>query len=139
MSQSAASPQPPVRPVSVWIIYLVLFLQGSVIILGTVAEVVLSDAEVLDTAGVIAMLVLFVLTGAVLILLGFRILWGAAGARTPVMVLQLLMVVISFSFFAGSQPLVGLAVLVPAAAALVLLFIHPTQQWLGGGRGSQPA
>lgn len=126
-SSSAAR---PARPVAVWVIYAVLFLQGSVIILSTIAEMVLSEAEVLDTAGVIAMVVLFVLTGAVLILLAFRVLLGAAGARTPAMVLQLLMVVLSFSFFAGGAVLVGLAVLVPAAVALVLLFVRPTQQWL---------
>ncbi|WP_022871876.1 hypothetical protein [Nesterenkonia alba] len=129
----SASPGPgPARPFSVWLLYLIHFVQGAAVIFATVSEVLLSDAEVLDTAGQIALLVLYLLAGVVLILLGFRLFLGSAAARTPAMVLQLLMVVLSFSFFAGGVWVVGLTFLVPAAVALVLLFIRPTQQWLEG-------
>lgn len=129
------SPRPP-RPVSVWIIYVILFGQGAAIIVGTLGTVIGGDAQVLDAAGTIALTVLYVLSGAVLVLLGFRIFLGSAAARTPAMVLQLLVVVLSFSFFAGGTPLTGLFFLVPAAAALVLLFARPTQQWLENSHSS---
>lgn len=95
-----------------------------------IASAVAAPPQVLDTAGHIALVVLYVLFGLVLVLLGFRIFLGAQGARTPAMVLQLLIVVLSFSFFSGGASLIGLAFLLPAALALVLLFIRPTQVWL---------
>ncbi|TLQ00299.1 hypothetical protein FEF26_01670 [Nesterenkonia salmonea] len=123
------SAKPP-RPASVWTIYVVLFFQGAAIILGTLLTAISSDAQVLDTAGTIALTVLYILTGAVLVLLGFRIFAGSSSARTPAMVLQLLIVVLSFSFFAGGDLITGLVFLVPAGVALVLLFIRPTVDWL---------
>ncbi|GAA1813530.1 hypothetical protein [Nesterenkonia flava] len=127
MSDSAPLPQ---RPASVWALYVILFLQGAAVVGFTVAETLMSQAEVLDAAGQIAMMVLFVLAGVILILLGFRIFMGSAAARTPSMVLQLLIVVLSFPFLIGGAWLLGLIFLVPAAAALVLLFVRPTQMWL---------
>lgn len=100
------------------------------IIVGTLASVIGAQALVLDAAGTIALVVLYLLSGLVLVLLGFRIFLGAAGARTPSMVLQLLVVVLSFSFFAGGAFGVGMLFLVPAATALILLFVRPTQAWL---------
>lgn len=129
------SARPP-RPTSVWIIYVILFCQGAAIILGSISTVIGEDAQVLDTAGTIALTVLYVLSGVVLVLLGFRIFFGSASARTPAMVLQLLVVILSFSFFAGGAPIIGLLFLVPAAAALVLLFIRDTQQWLDASHSS---
>ncbi|WP_146341203.1 MULTISPECIES: hypothetical protein [Nesterenkonia] len=113
-------------------VYLILFLQGGFIILGAVAEVVVSEAAVLDTAGVIALLVLMLLTGAILILLGFQVFRGSAAARTPAMVLELMIVILSASLLVGGGLNAGFAALglLPAAAALILLFIRPTQQWL---------
>lgn len=126
----------PSRPVSVWIIYVILFCQGAAIIFGSISTVIGQDAQVLDTAGTIALTVLYVLSGAVLVLLGFRILLGSASARTPAMVLQFLVVVLSFSFFAGGAPITGIFFLVPAAVSLVLLFVRPTQQWLEDNHSS---
>lgn len=117
-------------------IYVILFFQGAAIIFGSISTVVGEDAQVLDTAGTIALTVLYVLSGVVLVLLGFRIFLGSASARTPAMVLQLLIVILSFSFFAGGAPIIGLIFLVPAAVALVLLFIRPTQRWLEQAQSS---
>lgn len=121
----------PVRPPTVWSIWLILLLQGAAVILSTVVEMISGQAQQLDVAGQVAMLVLYLLAGAVLILLGFRLLAGSAAASTPTMVLQLLIVVLSFNFFAGGAPLVGAAFLVPAGTVLVMLFLRPTQRWLG--------
>lgn len=121
----------PVRPPTVWSIWLILLLQGAAVILSTVVEMISGQAQQLDVAGQVAMLVLYLLAGAVLILLGFRLLAGSAAASTPTMVLQLLIVVLSFNFFAGGAPLVGAAFLVPAGTVLVMLFLGPTQRWLG--------
>lgn len=120
----------PARPGSIWAVYLIMFLQGAAVVMSTIISTVTERAEVLDAVGQIALVVLFILSGIVLILLGFQIFLGNAGARTPSMVLQLLLVVLSFSFFGGGNILMGLAFLMPAAIALVLLFIRPTQQWL---------
>jgi hypothetical protein len=133
MSETS-SVRPP-RPTSVWIVYLILFCQGAAIIGGTVITTLSSDAQVLDTAGTVALTVLYILSGAVLVLLGFRIFLGSATARTPAMVLQLLIVVLSFSFFAGGALTTGLVFVVPAGTALVLLFIKPTAEWLEAGPG----
>lgn len=123
------------RPLAIWIVYLILFLQGAAVILFTIGSVLTSEAAVLDTAGQIALVVLYLLAGVVLMILGFRIFLGAAGARTPTMVLQLLLVILSFSFFAGGTPLVGVIFLVPAAAVLVLLFTPASQSWLEANSG----
>lgn len=130
----------PRRPLPVLFIYLILFLQGGLIILGAVAEVLLSEAAVLDAAGVIALLVLMVLTGVILILLGFQIFRGSAAARTPAMVLQLMIVILSASLLFSGGLSLGAAsiVLVPAAAALIMLFIRPTQEWLEGTAEPDP-
>ncbi|TLP73268.1 hypothetical protein [Nesterenkonia sphaerica] len=128
-----SSARPP-RPTSVWVVYVILFCQGAAIIGGTLVTALSSDAQVLDAAGTIALTVLYLLSGAVLVLLGFRIFLGSATARTPAMVLQLLMVVLSFSFFAGGALSTGLIFLVPAGTALVLLFIKPTAEWLEAGQ-----
>lgn len=129
MSETASSARPP-RPVPVWVIYVVMFLQGAAVIFGTLASVFTEDAQVLDTAGTVALSVLFLLSGVILVLLGFQIFQGSPAARTPAMVLQLLLVVLSFSFFSGGAVGTGLIFLLPAALALVLLFIKPTQEWL---------
>lgn len=128
-------PVKPPRPAAVWTIYVILFGQGAAIILGTLVAAFSSDAQVLDTAGTIALTVLYILSGAVLVLLGFRIFLGSPSARTPAMVLQLLIVVLSFSFFAGGALPTGLVFLLPAGTALVLLFIRPTVQWLEAPQG----
>lgn len=125
-----------VRPATVWSIFVILVLQGGAVILTTVGSMIDSPAQVLDAAGQIALVVLYILIAVVLILLGFRLLAGSAAARTPAMVLQLLIVVLSFSFFAGGAPLMGLVFLLPAGTVLVLLFLTPTQQWLVGGQGA---
>lgn len=123
----------PTRPATVWSIWFILLLQGAAVILTTGGEMLTEQRWELDVAAQVAMVVLYLLAGAVLILLGFRLLAGSVGARTPTLVLQLLVVVLSFNFFAGGAPLTGAAFLVPAAAVLVLLFVAPTQQWLGSG------
>ncbi|EXF25895.1 membrane protein [Nesterenkonia sp. AN1] len=118
------------RPLAVWLIFLILFVQGLAVVFNVIASAVASPPQVLDAAGQIALVVLYVLFGLILVVLGFRIFLGAQGARTPAMVLQLLIVVLSFSFFSSGAVPIGLAFLVPAAVALVLLFIRPTQVWL---------
>lgn len=125
----------PVRPLAIWIVYLILFLQGAAVILFILGSLLTSEATVLDTAGQVALVVLYLLAGAVLIILGFRIFLGASGARTPVMVLQLLLVILSFSFFTGGTPLVGVIFLVPSATVLVLLFAPAAQNWLEANSG----
>ncbi|WP_157983964.1 hypothetical protein [Nesterenkonia muleiensis] len=123
-------PSRPPRPASVWVVYVIMFFQGAAIILGSLAAVIGAEAQVLDAAGTLALTVLYVLSGVVLVLLGFRVFLGSPSARTPAMVLELLMVVLSFSFFAGGALLMGLIFLVPAGTALVLLFVRSTVQWL---------
>lgn len=118
------------RPVPVWIIFLVLFVQGVAVLWYTVGSALTSEGALLDTVGVVALVVLYALLGAVLMILGFRIFMGAGGARTPAMVLQFMVVVISFSFLSGGAVGVGLTLMLPAAATLVLLFVRSTQEWL---------
>lgn len=118
------------RPLSVWLIFLILFLQGISVLVFTVVDVFSSGIEHLDAAGAIALVVLYLLFGVVLIVLAARLLMGASGARTPAMLLQLMMVVLSFSFFSGGLVGVGMLFLIPAATALLLLFVRPTAEWL---------
>lgn len=118
------------RPVPVWIVFLILLVQGTAVLWYTVASALASEDPLLDAVGVAALVVLYALFGVVLVILGFRLFMGAAGARTPAMVLQLMIVVLSFSFLSGGALTVGVTFLVPAAAALLLLFVRPTQEWL---------
>lgn len=118
------------RPVPVWIVFLILFIQGVAVLWYTVASALASEDALLDAVGVAALVVLYALLGVVLVILGFRIFMGAAGARTPAMVLQFMVVVLSFSFFSAGAVVVGLTFLVPAGVVLVLLFVGSTQEWL---------
>ncbi|HIW99758.1 MAG TPA: hypothetical protein H9871_06410 [Candidatus Nesterenkonia stercoripullorum] len=122
------------RPLAVWAVFLILFVQGMTVLISTVLGITGSEAEVLDTVGQILLVALYAVAGGVLILLGFRIFLGAVSARTPAAVLELMIVVLSFGFFAGGLVTVGLLYVVPAALALVLLFTGPMRQWLGGPR-----
>lgn len=123
------------RPVAVWVLFLILFVQGVAVLWTTVGSVVAGEAEVLDAVGQIMLIGLYVAVGILLIVLGFRLFLGHPGARTPTVLAQFMIVVLSFSFFAGGAPLVGMLFLVPAATALLLAFIRPTQKWLDQDSG----
>ncbi len=127
------------RPLAVWTVFLILFVQGMTVLISTVLGVTGSQAEVLDTVGQMLLVALYAVAGGVLILLGFRIFLGAVSARTPAAVLELMIVVLSFGFFAGGLVTVGLLYVVPSALALVLLFTAPMRGWLGAPRTFGPA
>lgn len=138
------APQPPrrfsqarPRPIAVWLLFLILFIQGVAVLVSTVSAALASEAEVLDTVGRVMLVLLYLGIGVLLIILGFRLFLGHSGARTPTVLAQFMIVVLSFSFFSGGALQVGLLFLLPAAVALVLAFIRPTQQWLDQADGSR--
>lgn len=126
------------RPVAVWILFLILFMQGVAVLWSTVGSVLVGEAEVLDAVGQTMLIGLYLGVGVLLVVLGFRLFLGHAGARTPTVLAQFMIVVLSFSFFAGGAVLVGLLFLVPAAVGLLLAFVRPTQQWLEQDEGEGP-
>lgn len=125
------------RPVAIWLLFLILFVQGFAVLFSTVGAVIAGEAVVLDAVGQVMLTLLYLGVGVVLIVLGFRLFFGHAGARTPTVLAQFMIVVLSFSFFSGDAVPVGLLFLVPAATALVLAFIRPTQQWLEQQEGPE--
>lgn len=70
---------------------------------------------------------------AVFLFLGFR--WPRAGA----LVAQLFVLTIGFPTLTGGYPLAGLAMLVPAAVSIVLLFDKRVIQYASRAAGSPPA
>ena len=70
---------------------------------------------------------------AVFLFRGFR--WPRAGA----LVAQLFVLIIGFPTLTGGYPLAGLAMLVPAAVSIVLLFDKRVIQYASRGAGSPPA
>lgn len=125
------------RPVTVWLLFLILFVQGTATAFTALGSFFGSESAVLDAVGAAVMLVVYLLAAVALVLLGFGLFQGAPAARTPAMVIELLLVIVAVSYLVQGVLVVGLLLMLPAAAALVLGYVGPTQGWLEAGRLSR--
>lgn len=131
----------PVRPRAIVVIAVVVALEAAALLLAAVwyGTQLLTGAPVLSFWG--AVFTLFLLLAftvwlfavARFLLRGFR--WPRAGA----LVAQLFVLTIGFPTLTGGYPLAGLAMLVPAALTIVLLFDKRVIAFASRAAGAPPA
>lgn len=124
------APQPAVRPPGVLLIGGVLMVQAAALVL-LAARFMLTifGPDPLSVGGSVFMAVLLVLLGAGLVTLARRLAGGFRWPRSPALVVQLFLVILSFPYFSAGNPLFGVLLLVPAAAVIVTLFSRPVVQF----------
>ena len=82
-------------------------------------------AEPLSRGGAVFMAVLLLLLAGWMSVLGSALLRGYRWPRSAVLVFQLLMVILSISYFSNGALAGGLVMLLPGAVVLVALFTKP--------------
>ncbi len=124
------APQPPARPPGVLLISGVLAVQAAALVL-LAGRFVLTifGPDPLSVGGSVFMAVLLVLLAAGLVTLARRLAVGFRWPRSPALVVQLFLVILSFPYFSAGNPLFGVLLLVPAAAVIVILFSRPVVQF----------
>jgi hypothetical protein len=137
-------PAPSARPVSVTAIALLLVLEG-LGVLAVAAWYLLSMGQEgpVNMGGRIFMLFLLLAAAAWQFLVGHFLFRGKAWTRAAALAWQVFQVIFAVSFFSGGMPLVGLGLLVPAAAVILLLFDPKATAFFGdrgasASRGTQP-
>jgi len=74
----------------------------------------------------------FVLIGAALVFCAVALLRGRAGARTPSIVAQLLLVPVIYSQLSSGQLAIGIVALLVVVGAFLLLVSEPARRWSMG-------
>ena len=131
-------PDRPPRPRGVLLICLILLLEAvaaGVLAIGFVGTIF--SAATLSVGGSVFMAVLLVLLVAGLLTMARKLLAGFRWPRSPSLVLQLFLVILAFPYFSDGNPVIGLLLLVPAAAVIVALFSRPVVQFTVRTNGTQ--
>ena len=131
----------PVRPKGIIVIALVVALEATALLVagGWYATQLLTGAPVLSFWGAVFTLCLllafstWLFAVARFLLRGFR--WPRAGA----LVAQLFVLTIGFPTLTGGYPVAGLAMLIPAVTAIVLLFDKRVIAFASRAAGAPPA
>jgi hypothetical protein len=123
VSTPPRSPHAPGRPPAVWVVSLVLLLQG-IALLGFAAWSAYGMLAVAPSSlGAAAFLTLLLLIlGGWALAVGHFLFRGYRWTRSAAVVIQLLAVVLAMPALTSGAALAGVAVVVPAGLALVLLF-----------------
>ncbi|RJT78272.1 hypothetical protein D6T63_12115 [Arthrobacter cheniae] len=115
--------QHPQRPRGVLVIAAILGLESVALALLAAASVVtIFSAEPVSVGGSVFMAVLLLLVAAGLGALAVKLAGGFRWPRSPSLVVQLFLVILSFPYFSSGNPIVGFLLMVPAAVVIVLLF-----------------
>ena len=118
------------RPRGVLLIAAVLVLEAITLLVIAVGFVVtIFSADALSVGGSVFMAVLLLLVGAGLAAMARHLMAGFRWPRSPSLVVQLFLVILAFPYFSLGSPLIGLALLVPAAAVIVTLFSAPVVRY----------
>jgi hypothetical protein len=84
----------------------------------------------------------FVILGVALVACAFFLYRGRHGARTPAIVVQLLLVPVVYTTLGGGQIVVGIVALLFVVGTFMLLVSEPSRRWAVGAdeqaRGSRP-
>lgn len=133
MSRPQDSTAPASRPAAVILISIVLVLEA-VGLLSVAAWYVynLLTATATSLGGAIFSLILIVAVAVWLLVVGHFFFRGMRWTRAAALVWQLFMIVIAVPTLQGGVVLVGLALLIPAAAVLLLIFTKPVIAWTSG-------
>lgn len=136
--EPAPGPDHPVRPLGVLLIAAVLVLEavaGIALAVGFVGTIF--GSAPISIGGSVFMAVLLVLLAAGLVAMAGKLLSGFRWPRSPSLVLQLFLVILAFPYFSAGNPLIGVLLLVPAAAAIIMLFSKPVVDFTVRTNGPQ--
>lgn len=117
-------PAPVARPAGITVIVIVTALEATALLVaaGWYGFQLLTGAPVLSFWGAVFTLGLLLAFSAWLFAVGYFLFRGYRWPRAGALVAQLFMLTIGFPTLTGGYPAAGLAMLLPAALAIVLLF-----------------
>ncbi|AUZ87531.1 hypothetical protein CVO76_07725 [Arthrobacter agilis] len=127
------------RPRGVVLIAAVLVLEAVALVVLAVGSLgTVFAADPVSVGGSVFLAVLLLLVAAALAVMARKLVAGFRWPRSPSLVVQLFLVILAFPFFSSGNPVIGLALMVPAAAVIVTLFSKPvvgfTARPTGDGR-----
>lgn len=131
----------PVRPKGIIVIALVVALEATGLLVagGWYATQLLTGAPVLSFWGAVFTLCLLLAFSAWLFAVARFLLRGFRWPRAGALVAQLFVLTIGFPTLTGGFPVAGLAMLIPAATAIVLLFDKRVIAFASRAAGAPPA
>ncbi|MET1087851.1 MAG: hypothetical protein ABWY04_12155 [Arthrobacter sp.] len=131
----------PARPAGILVIAIVVALEAAALLVAAIwyGSQLLTGAPVLSFWGAVFTLVLLVAFAAWLIAVATFLFRGYRWPRAGALVAQLFTLTIGFPTMSGGYPLAGLAMLVPAALAIVLLFDRRVIAFASRPGGAPPA
>ncbi len=138
--EPAGRDAPAARPTGVLVISAVVGLEASALLVaaGFYAFQLLTGAPVLSFWGAVFTLVLLLAFSAWLFAVARYLLQGFRWPRAGALVAQLFALTIGFPTLTGGYPLAGLAMLLPAAIAIVLLFDKRVLAYASRAGGTPP-
>lgn len=115
--------QQPARPGGVLVIAGILALESVALgVLAVASILTIFTAAPLSVGASVFMAVLLLMVAGGLSVLAVRLTAGFRWPRSPALVVQLFLVILSFPYFSSGSPRVGFLLMVPAAVVIVLLF-----------------
>lgn len=137
----APGPGPQARPAGITVIAIVTALEATALLVAACwyGFQLLTGAPVLSFWGAVFTLGLLLAFSAGLFAVGHFLFRGYRWPRAGALVAQLFMLTIGFPTLTGGYPLAGLAMLLPAAVAIVLLFDKRVIAFGSRAGGAPPA
>lgn len=131
----------PTRPRGIIVIAVVVALEATALLVagGWYATQLLTGAPVLSFWGAVFTLCLLLAFSAWLFAVARFLLRGFRWPRAGALVAQLFVLTIGFPTLTGGYPVAGLAMLIPAVAAIVLLFDKRVIAFASRAAGAPPA
>lgn len=131
MSGTASQPTPASRPVGVIVIAVILWLEalGLLAAAGWYLNGLLTSTPT-SLGGAIFTMVFLVVLALWLLVVSYHLRAGHRWTRSAAVVFQLFVIVIAVPTLSAGIILVGLVLLVPAAAVLLLLFTKPVLAYI---------
>ncbi|BBE23331.1 hypothetical protein MN0502_22140 [Arthrobacter sp. MN05-02] len=124
------APHPSYRPRGVVLIAAILVLEAiALLVLAAGSLGTVFAADPVSVGGSVFMAVLLLLVAAGLAVMARKLVAGFRWPRSPALVVQLFLVILAFPYFSSGNPLIGLALMVPAAAVIVTLFSKPVVEF----------
>lgn len=94
-----------------------------VLAVGFIATIL--GVDPVSVGGSVFLAVLLLLVAAALAAMARKLVAGFRWPRSPSLVVQLFLVILAFPYFTAGNPLIGLVLMLPAAAVIVTLFSKP--------------
>jgi hypothetical protein len=141
ISAGDAGPGHPARPSGILVIAVIVALEATALLVAAVwyGSQLLTGAPVLSFWGAVFTLGLLLAFSAWLYAVAIFLFRGYRWPRAGALVAQLFTLTIGFPTMTGGYPVAGLAMLVPAAVAIVLLFDKRVIAFASRAAGAPPA